>query len=308
MGVKLGDSACTVILVWGLLEIIIIMLVLVIALFSSAASVPLASRNNDEFLKRRDTEEFRTLYRRDTDSMKRRETQESFYGRRSAQTTFNDYEYDTGDQVAVETSNVQPQSKASASVIARILAAAGAKPTPVDPSGSYSGKRKRATDNTDYDEADSEDQIAVESTHPLQNKVSASDIARILAIAGAKPSPVDPADISYAGKRKRSAEGDIIGEFEPLVDAVPVAAVKVKPHSSNGNIVQQYNGDSAYQNTVHSSRFGRNKREDFIPFHVYDDRRVKTLKVEQNDFLALNSKAVPKPNNVKVKRNHIPKA
>jgi len=284
------------------------MLVLVIALFSSAASVPLALRN--EFLEKGDIEEYRTLYRRDTESPYGRrsaETQESFYGRRSAQTTVTDYDYAIDDQVAVETSNPL-QNKASASVIARILAAAGAKPTPVDPSGSYSGKRKRATDNTDYDEADSEDQIAVESTHPLQNKVSASDIARILAIAGAKPSPVDPADISYAGKRKRSAEGDIIGEFEPLVDAVPVAAVKIKPYSSNGNIVQQYNGDSAYQNTVHSSRFGRNKREDFIPFHVYDDRRVKTLKVEQNDFLALNSKAVPKPNNVKVKRNHIPKA
>jgi len=284
------------------------MLVLVIALFSSAASVPLALRN--EFLEKGDIEEYRTLYRRDTESPYGRrsaETQESFYGRRSAQTTVTDYDYAIDDQVAVETSNPL-QNKASASVIARILAAAGAKPTPVDPSGSYSGKRKRATDNVDYDEADSEDQIAVESTHPLQNKVSASDIARILAIAGAKPSPVDPADISYAGKRKRSAEGDIIGEFEPLVDAVPVTAVKIKPHSSNGNIVQQYNGDSAYQNTVHSSRFGRNKREDFIPFHVYDERRVKTLKVEQNDFLALNSKAVPKPNNVKVKRNHIPKA
>merc|ERR1712012_1401546 len=155
-----------------------------------------------------------------------------------------------------------------------------------------------------------EDQDAAETSiaQPLQNKVSASDIARILAIAGAKPSPVDPADISYAGKRKRSAEGDIVNGFEPLVDTVPVAAVKIKPHSSNGNIVQQYDGDSEYQNTVHSSRFGRNKREDFIPFHVYDDRRVKTLKVEQNDFLALNAKAVPKTNNVKVKRNHIPKA
>merc|ERR1712107_493761 len=101
--------------------------------------------------------------------------------------------YDTGDQAAVGTSNVQPQSKASASVIARILAAAGAKPTPVDPSGSYSGKKKR------------------------------------------------------------SAEGDSLKEFEPLVETVPVSAVKVKPHSSNGNIVQQYDGDSEYQNTVHSS-------------------------------------------------------
>lgn len=290
------------------------MLVLVIALFSSAASVPLASRNNIEFLERRDTNQYRTLYRRDTDNIKttpygRRsaETQESYYGRRSAQTKVTDYDYPTEDQVAVETTNPL-QNKASASVIARILAAAGAEPTPVDPSGSYSGKKKRATDNDDYDEADSEDQIAVETTHPLQNKVSASDIARILAIAGATPSPVDPADISYAGKRKRSAEGDNIDGFVPLVGTVPVTAVKIKPHSSNGNIIQPYYGDSAYQNTVHSSRFGRNKREDFIPFHVYDARRVKTLKVEQNDFLALNAKAVPKPNNVKVKRNHIPEA
>merc|ERR1712029_403631 len=284
------------------------MLVLVIALFSSAASVPLALRN--EFLEKGDIEEYRTLYRRDTESPYGRrsaETQESFYGRRSAQTTVNDYDYAIDDQVAVETSNPL-QNKASASVIARILAAAGAKPTPVDPSGSYSGKRKRATDNVDYDEADAEDQVAEESPHPLQGKVSASDIARILAIAGAKPSPVDPQEISYAGKRKRSAEGDNLKAFEPLVETVPVSAVKVKPHSSNGNIVQQYDGDSEYQNTVHSSRFGRNKRADFVPFHVYDERRVKTLKVEQNDFLALNSKAVQKPNKVKVKRNHIPKA
>merc|ERR1712227_463783 len=286
------------------------MLVLVIALFSSAASVPLALRKDIEFLEKGDIEEYRPLYRRDTESPYGRrsaETQESFYGRRSAQTTVTDYDYAIDDQVAVETSNPL-QNKASASVIARILAAAGAKPTPVDPSGSYSGKRKRATDNVDYHETDAEDQVAVESAHPLQGKVSASDIARILAIAGAKPSPVDPQEISYAGKRKRSTEGDNLKAFEPLVETVPVSAVKVKPHSSNGNIVQQYDGDSEYQNTVHSSRFGRNKRADFVPFHVYDERRVKTLKVEQNDFLALNSKAVQKPNNVKVKRNHIPKA
>ena len=85
--------------------------------------MPLALRN--EFLEKGDIEEYKTLYRRDTESPYGRrsaETQESFYGRRSAQTTVTDYDYAIDDQVAVETSNPL-QNKASASVIARILAA-----------------------------------------------------------------------------------------------------------------------------------------------------------------------------------------
>ena len=93
--------------------------------------MPLALRN--EFLEKGDIKEYRTLYRRDTESPYGRRSaetqdQESYYGRRSAQTTVTDYDYE--DQEAVETTN-PIQNKASASVIARILAAAGAKPTPV---------------------------------------------------------------------------------------------------------------------------------------------------------------------------------
>ena len=139
-----------------------------------------------------------------------------------------------------------------------------------------------------------EDQVALDSeAHP--SGVPASVIAQVLKAAGAKPQPVVPGDISYLGKRESEREtGAVVAE-------VPLAAVKISPHSSHGNIVQHFDGDAGYQNSVHVSRFGRARRsDDFIPFHVYDDRRVKTLKVEQNDFLALKSTSQEK----REKRNH----
>ena len=71
-----------------------------------------------------------------------------------------------------------------------------------------------------------------------------------------------------------------------MVKGVAVEAVKIKSHGNYGNIAQLY--DAGAKNGVVNGRYGRRKREDnFIPFNVYDERRVKTLKIEQNDFLAL---------------------
>ena len=69
---------------------------------------------------------------------------------------------------------------------------------------------------------------------------------------------------------------------------VAVEAVKIKSHGNYGNIAQLYETWANSKNVVVNGRYGRRKREDnFIPFNVYDERRVKTLKIEQNDFLAL---------------------
>jgi hypothetical protein len=171
----------------------------------------------------------------------------------------------------------------------RILAIAGAEPQKVVPGDiSYLGKRQVEdsevlTEQTA--EAASEDGTPSAAIH---DRVGSSWIARILAAADAKPKAVELSG-GYGGKRAAEDDAEIV---EGLVESVPLSAVKIKPHGSEGNIHQQFHGSTAYQTSVHSSRFGRVRREDsdlknFIPFHVYDDRRVKTLKVEQNDFLAL---------------------
>merc|ERR1719245_1051816 len=230
----------------------------------------------------------------------------SGYGKRSAQ---NSESQKQEDDIQTVNANPHPASaKVSASVIANILKAAGAVPQPIDEaSRSYAGKRsadneygygkRSAQESNEEAQASEADNQASDPAHPAASKVSLSDIAKILAAAGAKPQPIVEGDRSYAGKRsvredfrygKRSAD-----EAEPgVVASIPLAAVKVKPHSSHGNIAQHFDGDASYQNNVHVSRFGRARRSNnFIPFHVYDDRRVKTLKVEQNDFLALNTKS-----------------
>merc|ERR1712088_746728 len=135
--------------------------------------------------------------------------------------------------------------------------------------------------------SESED-LAVEasSVQASHSRVPSGAIAAILAAANAQPKAIDRSP----GYGKRSADNKEESETKlGLVQDVPLDAVKVVIHSSHGNIAQHYDGDTAYQNAVLGSRFGRGKREtdNFIPFSEYDSRRVNTLKLEQNDFLAL---------------------
>merc|ERR1711971_606923 len=135
--------------------------------------------------------------------------------------------------------------------------------------------------------AETED-LAVEasSLQTSEARVPAAVRWAILAAANAEPATVDRSP----GYGKRSADNKEGSEIQlGLVADVPLEAVKVKIHSSHGNIAQQYDGGTEYQNAVLGSRFGRGKREtdNFIPFSEYDSRRVNTLKLEQNDFLAL---------------------
>merc|ERR1711997_399075 len=130
--------------------------------------------------------------------------------------------------------------------------------------------------------------LAVEasSVQAINSRVPAAIRLAILSAANAEPAAV----IRSPGYGKRSAESKDESEAKlGLVANVPLEAVKVVIHSSHGNIAQHYDGDTEYQNAVLGSRFGRGKREtdNFIPFSEYDSRRVNTLKLEQNDFLAL---------------------
>ena len=210
--------------------------------------------------------------------------------RRQAETQLDDGTADLAvedaeplDQVAEEDKFKTSQARVSSGAIAAILAAANARPTAIDRSPGY-GKRSAQSEEESPEEV--EDQIAEEANFQLsQARVPSGAIAAILAAANAKPKAIDRSP----GYGKRSAETKEESEAKlGLVATVPLDAVKLKIHSSHGNIAQQYDGDIQYQNAVLGGRFGRGKREDnFIPFSVYDDRRVNTLKLEQNDFLAL---------------------
>merc|ERR1712218_748344 len=143
---------------------------------------------------------------------------------------------------------------------------------PLSPSSGTEQNKEVAVDS------EAQDSLAVSS------RVPSGAIAAILAAANAEPKAIDRSP-GYGKRSTDSKDETKLG----LVPDVPLDAVKVKIHSSHGNIAQHYDGDIEYQNAVLGGRFGRGKREsdNFIPFSVYDDRRVKTLKLEQNDFLAL---------------------
>merc|ERR1712061_311995 len=187
------------------------------------------------------------------------------------------------EELAVGASSLQTsQLRVAAAARLAILAAANAQPTAVISNPGYG---KRSADGEEEVEVDVLDEEA-SSLQSSQLRVPAAARLAILAAANAKPTAV----ISNPGYGKRSADSKDDSETKlGLVDNIPLEAVKVVIHSSRGNIVQHYGGDTEYQNAVLGSRFGRGKREteNFIPFSEYDTRRVNTLKLEQNDFLAL---------------------
>merc|ERR1712080_435961 len=160
--------------------------------------------------------------------------------------------------------------------ILRVLEVANAKPTPVELSGSYSGKKKRSAQQGHTANSDASEDVETFETAsetPGRNAALSAAILRVLEVAGAKPTPVELSG-SYSGKKKRSAQlepahsnAHQYGLIEPKINLV-----KVKSHGK----------------LEHGKRRKRSENLDnFIPFNVYDDRRVKLLKVEENDFHAL---------------------
>merc|ERR1712158_57268 len=127
-------------------------------------------------------------------------------------------------------------------------------------------------------------------TTPGRNAALSAAILRVLEVANAKPTPVELSG-SYSGKKRRSAQVEPVhsnahqyGLLEPKVELV-----KVKSHGNYGKVVQaSVVAPSAHAKLEHGKRRKRSENFDnFIPFSVYDDRRVKLLKVEENDFHAL---------------------
>lgn len=236
----------------------------------------------------------------------------------------------TQQQGASEGRQEQGEERAVSGDIARILRIAGTKPVAVDPSGSYSGRKKRS-ESLDLTAGEApvpaEGQLVVQQGQEEGGR-NFGNIARILQIAGTKPKPVDLTG-SYSGRRKRDSPLDLgrptglediedrledsipsdryqdsflfgreterrkrsnkSQDLHGLVPNVAVQAVKVKSHGKYGNVAQVAVDGAPSSRTIFEAQLGRRRRRsnNFIPFSEYDQRRVKTLKIEQNDFLAL---------------------
>jgi len=119
-----------------------------------------------------------------------------------------------------------------------------------------------------------------------RNSFFSADIARVLAAAGAKPSPIDPDARSYAGRRRRSPGG--IEHFHNNAQE-EVTKANAKSHGNIGKVVQMpaviVKKDQS--DFINGDKERRKRNVRFIPFSVYDARRIKTLKLEENDFHAL---------------------
>merc|ERR1711894_153814 len=93
------------------------------------------------------------------------------------------------------------RNAALSAAILRVLEAAGAKPTPVDPTGSYSGRRRRSAQTSEPAEQNNDaEAFATPAATPGRNAALSAAILRVLEVANAKPTAVDPSG-SYSGRR-----------------------------------------------------------------------------------------------------------
>merc|ERR1712055_483096 len=107
-------------------------------------------------------------------------------------------ETEEADAETFETASATPGRNAALSAaILRVLQVANAKPTPVDPTGSYSGRRRRSAQLEPVHSNDAET-FAAASTTPGRNAALSAAVLRVLEVANAKPTPVDPSG-SYSG-------------------------------------------------------------------------------------------------------------
>merc|ERR1712088_910934 len=148
---------------------------------------------------------------------------------------------------------------------------------------------REEAERLETEEADAET-FSTASTTSGRNAALSAAILKVLEVANANPTPVDPSG-SYSGRRRRNAQLEPVhsnahqyGLLEPKVELV-----KVKSHGNYGKVVQaSVVAPSAHAKLEHGKRRKRSENFDnFVPFSVYDDRRVKLLKGEENDFHAL---------------------
>merc|ERR1712001_519222 len=131
------------------------------------------------------------------------------------------------EEADAETFSSAPSGRNAAlsAAILRVLEVANARPTPVDPTGSYSGRRRRSAQQEPEQSNDAETSATASAT-PGRNAALSAAILKVLEVANANPTPVDPSG-SYSGRRRRNAQLEPVhsnahqyGLLEPKVELV----------------------------------------------------------------------------------------
>merc|ERR1712088_1106092 len=90
-----------------------------------------------------------------------------------------------------KTSAPAGRNAALSAAILRVLEVANAKPTPVELSGSYSGRKKRSAQQSEPNTAEGVETFSTAPTTPGRNAALSAAILRVLEVANAKPTPVE---------------------------------------------------------------------------------------------------------------------
>merc|ERR1712088_960699 len=123
--------------------------------------------------------------------------------RQSSPLAVNNQDVEAGEE---KTSAPAGRNAALSAAILRVLEVANAKPTPVEHTGSYSGRKKRSAQQSEQpNTAEDVETFSTAPTTPGRNAALSAAILRVLEVANAKPTPVELSG-SYSGKKRRSAE------------------------------------------------------------------------------------------------------
>merc|ERR1711936_385079 len=118
--------------------------------------------------------------------------QSSFPAVNQAEAGEEDEQLETEDAETFATASATPRRNAALSAaILRVLEVANAKPTPVELSGSYSGRKKRSAQQSEQpNTAEDVETFSTAPTTPGRNAALSAAILRVLEVANAKPTPV----------------------------------------------------------------------------------------------------------------------
>merc|ERR1712001_12136 len=130
--------------------------------------------------------------------------QSSFPAVNQAEAGGEDEQLETEDAETFATDSATPprRNAALSAAILRVLEVANAKPTPVEHTGSYSGRKRRSAQQSQNTDAET---FSTAPTTPGRNAALSEAILRVLEVANAKPTPVELSG-SYSGRKKRSAQ------------------------------------------------------------------------------------------------------
>merc|ERR1711863_172026 len=132
--------------------------------------------------------------------------QSSFPAVNQAEAGEEDEQLETEDAETFATVSATPRRNAALSAaIPRVLEVANAKPTPVEHTGSYSGRKRRSAQQSQQLNTENAETFSTAPTTPGRNAALSAAILRVLEVANAKPTPVELSG-SYSGRKKRNAQ------------------------------------------------------------------------------------------------------